>query len=501
MNWPALTPECSQAVAEVLKDVVEKRPKNLFQQVIQEFERRSGLDPQEFESHFEECKRKPRTYILEDRCPDHEDPFSWVPMRYVDKTILLKLQGRAGELITDVLSSEDLSGGQELFNRAVVAYPELMYLRGSPLEQLAAQTLKGLFICCSGSPKTLEDGLEDEDPALTFGCQSLITGVKLSLLQPFALSQREATTSVIDKLEALIVCLIMHCLGQHEGFRARYGCGEEVPEKVVLAAAEQSPEVVPSYGRLSEASKQLVTVSLQAHFTFGMLLTAEITPAHFLCIKELIVPVEGGLSFFLSLIGVEYLAAQRTVPTPPEMQDLVRLVSLCVPGVEKHSASRAYELYLRKRAERHQWRLMRDDFAHRAIIRMCCMLGSEDTRVWNEVQHLFENLDEPLREVLKQELGQKDGLVCTPAFLLQGAASLMGQVLGNPRVKLASGVTLLARLCEELVSEFDELQVPLVFVRLGELPTRVRDADGTTPLENISMTLDRLGPVEVNVRC
>jgi len=500
MNWPALTPECSQAVAEVLKDVVEKRPKHLFQHVIQEFERRSGVDPKEFESHFEECKRKPRTYILEDRCPDHEDPFSWVPMRYVDKTILLKLQGRAGELITDVLSSEDLPSGQELFDLATIAYPELMYLRGSHLEQLAAQTLRGLFICCSGSPKAVEAALEDEDPALTFRCQSLVAGVKLSLLQPFALSQREATTSTIDKIETLIVCMIMHCLGQHEGFRARYGCGEQDPERVALAAAEQATEIVPSYGRLSEASKRLIAVSLQAHFTFGMLLAAEVTPAHFLCIKELIVPIEGGLNFFLSLIGVEHLVAQRMVPTPPEMQDLVRLVSLCVPGVEKHSASRAYELYLRKRAERHQWRLMRDDFAHRAIIRICCMLGSEDTRIWNEVQHIVESLDESEREVIKQELGQKDGLVCTPAFLLQGGASLMGQVLGNPRLKLKSGVKLLGHLCQALVSEFDEIQVPQVKVHLGELPARVRDADGATQLENIPMMFDRLGPAEVGIR-
>ncbi|CAE7638107.1 unnamed protein product [Symbiodinium sp. CCMP2592] len=84
---------------------------DLFGFVIAEFQKKSTLDPSEFEAHFLECKRQSRTYVLEDRCPANEDPMVWVPMRYNDDTIL-KQQKLAHELWMDVLSVE-ASGARE----------------------------------------------------------------------------------------------------------------------------------------------------------------------------------------------------------------------------------------------------------------------------------------------------------------------------------------------------------------------------------------------------
>ncbi|CAE7446481.1 unnamed protein product [Symbiodinium necroappetens] len=87
---------------------------DLFGFVIAELERKSTLDPNEFEAHFLECKRQSRTYVLEDRCPSNEDPMVWVPMRYNDDTILLKQQRLAHELWMDVLSVEALGARKQV---------------------------------------------------------------------------------------------------------------------------------------------------------------------------------------------------------------------------------------------------------------------------------------------------------------------------------------------------------------------------------------------------
>jgi len=448
---------------------------------------------------FEECKRKPRTYVLEDVCPTDEDPFIWVPMRYNDNTILLNLQSKAADLLTDVKSTEVLPSAQELFNRAVVAYPELMYLRGSPEEVLAAQTLRAFFLCCSGYSSTFDVSLEDDNPEFTFRCAPLLSGVKNNLLE-FVLTNRESMQITLQKMETIVVCLLLHIVGRNEGFRDRFGCGEEEPEKVILAATEQCPEAVPSFGRLPQASKRIILAMHQAYFSFGSLMSAEAIPAHFLLLKEIMVPAENGLNFFLAVVAMEYIATQRTVPVPQESGDIIRLIGLCFPGVEKHSASKAYELYLRKRAERHQWRLMRDDFMHRAIIRLCCMSGSEDSKVWNEIQHVVEGMSDAEKEVLKVELGQKDGVASSPAILLIGGAELMAQAMSNPVIGLRPAVKLFCKLLEQVSDNCANNQSLQIKVHLDSLVHRAREFSGGAPFEDTALKLDMLGPAEIVVR-
>eukprot|EP00931_Biecheleriopsis_adriatica_P021137 TRINITY_DN13913_c0_g1_i1.p1 TRINITY_DN13913_c0_g1~~TRINITY_DN13913_c0_g1_i1.p1 ORF type:complete len:514 (+),score=131.01 TRINITY_DN13913_c0_g1_i1:76-1617(+) len=500
MNWPALTPECSQAIAEVLKDAVQQRPKDLFGMVAAELERKSGIDPAEFANFFAECKQKPRKYVLEDRCPAEENPFDWVPMRYNDDTILHKLQNDASELFADIMSTEELPSGRELFDRASQAYPELSYLRDSPQEVEAMENLRGLALCCSGFPGALEEEsgglsmLEDADASLTFRCASLLAGVREHLLTPVAFASQEGMMSSIEKLEALMVFQVLCFIGQNQNFRQHYGfTSDQDPQVVAVAAVDNFIEAVPSFGRLPQASKVLIKSVLQAYVPFCWLLHAEALPVHFLSQKEWIAKTEGGLLFALAAAALQYIPSQRTVQAPPETQDLIRVVGTCLPNVEKNSASRAYELYLRKRAERHQWRLMRDDFMHRSIIRLCCMVGIEKTSTWNEIEALVESLSDKEKQVLKSELGEKDGIACVSGYVLTGISKLLAQVFNNERLNLRSGVRLVIRLLEALVQSYDGTGMPVIQVDLEALIARARDYSGGPLLEDTPMTFRSFG--------
>ncbi|CAJ1434408.1 unnamed protein product [Effrenium voratum] len=48
----------ARAVAEVLRDVVQRRPQDLFGTVVAELEKKSGRDPKEFEAYFLECSKE-----------------------------------------------------------------------------------------------------------------------------------------------------------------------------------------------------------------------------------------------------------------------------------------------------------------------------------------------------------------------------------------------------------------------------------------------------------
>merc|ERR1740117_1651642 len=108
MNWPPLTPECSRSVGDAIRDAVDKKPKDLLEHVARYMEEMSKLDPAEFEKHFETCRREPRSYKLEERCPASQDPMAWVPMRYSDDTIRLTLEQRALDLVAEIVSPENI---------------------------------------------------------------------------------------------------------------------------------------------------------------------------------------------------------------------------------------------------------------------------------------------------------------------------------------------------------------------------------------------------------
>jgi len=500
MHWPPLDPDTSKAIADVLADVVKSRPAELLEYVAQKLQERSGLEPGAFEAHFEECKRKPRTYVLEEVCPAGQDPFLWVPMRYNDDTILLLLKERAMEMVTDILSQEPLEDGGTLAGRARVAFPELLYLRGAPEEAVAIQMLRAVSLVCSSCQNVLEqdsdaNGMDDADPMLSFHCAAFVACARELLLEQ--MSENGAALAV----EALIVCCLLRVIGRHAGFQERYGGGLAVPELAVGHALEQEAQSLPSFHRLGDAQRQLVASALQACFPFEQLLSTELVPASLARVKDLMVPCEGGVLFLTAVVAVEHMVQCRTVLVSDGVIDSVRLGAACLSAVEKYSAGRAYELFLKKRAERYSWRLVRDDLMQRATIRLCCLAGMEDADAWGEMLMVVEELPDAEKDVLKMELGRKDGIADVPVYAPIGAAALLIAAQKNTSVGLASGVAALCRVLGAASRTFDRsLSHRVVRLQLKSLAARAqKHTQGGRPFEETPFTLEEQGQGDVLV--
>jgi hypothetical protein len=495
MNWPPLTNECSKAVAEVLRDAVRAKPHDLFEFVAQALQDKSGIDSASFQAHFEECKRKPRSYVLEELCPPGQDPLSWVPMRYNDDTILSVLQARSLEISSDILAEQLIEDSQGFFARARVSFPELMYLRGSPeLELVAAQTLRALYLGCSGHGNVAEQGLDDADPMLAFRCRPLVGAARTVLF--------EVTKRFQANVDALIVCSFLLLVGRHPGFQQRYGGGLSTPELAVIYAIEHEAESLPSFACLPPPQRQLVLAALQAYFPMEMLLNAEVVPSQFGRVKDLLAGRDGGVEFLLSVLGVEHIVRSRNIIGTAESVELLMLGGQCLNTVQKYSAVRAYELLLKKRGANHSWRLAREDYLQRAIIRLCCFRGIEEDEAWNEMLATVDSLGESERHVLRTELGQKDGLAEVPVYVLCGASALMSAAGANPDVGLQSAVTAMCRAIEDATKSFGKvMSTKVVKLRLESLAARAAQykAGSGPPFADTPLALEEVGASEVAV--
>jgi len=500
MNWPSLSPECSRAIADVLKDVVQSKPKDLFDFTAKRLQAQSGMDPEAFERYFEECKRKPRTYVLEDRCPRGVEPLTWVPMRYNDETILSIIRTRLRELGSDIMHKEPIQDTQSMLDRMVVSVPEIMYLRDSPEELLAFQTMRAIYLSFSGSSTVLQQQSDDPDAPLCFNCHSLLEVARGELAHTKQIF--EAVSKSDAMLEALIVCCMLRVVGTHAGFQRRYGGGTTKQDQAILHAVQHSPECLPSIQRLEEPYKQIVLGVLQVHFTLANLISSECVPANFMRLKEHLGAIEGGLSFFIAVTTVEHMVGCRSLLVAPEGVDLVRLATQCIGAIDKYNAPRAYELFLKKRAERHQWRLVKDDFMYRAIARICCFAGNDDTQAWGDMLHAVESLPDHDKEVLKRELGLKDGLTESPVYFLVGAGGFMSQACMNPELTAFPALRLLSRILEDAARTYDRLlNHRIVTLHMEGFGPRARDyRSGGVPFEDTPYVLEELDPGEAMVR-
>jgi len=488
----------------VLKDAVHSKPKDLLEHVAQALQDRSGMDPVDFEHFFEECKRKPRTYVLEDRCPVGQDPFSWVPMRYNDDTILRTLQLRGSELITEILAALPITDTKGFLNKVCVAYPELSYVREKPSElveqqmsfapsELAAfQAMRAVYLGCSGVSAP-----ECEDEFIEFGflCEALVQDAREKILKP------EVTETMMD---TLFVFLILRVLGAHEGFRKRYGGDNVEPEAVILHAIENEVSVLPSFARLQPDQKALITAALQVYFPLDMLITAEVVPTHFLKAKELLTPLEGGMMFYICAVVLDHVFRCRTRLVPSEAVDLARLGCECLTDVSKHSAPRCYELFIKKRGERHSWRVVREDLSLKAIVRMCCFAGCEDTDAWSLMLSTVDALPDHEKEVLKTELARKDGFFESPVYVLEGAGKFMEAATTNNNLTAKPALLLLARILEDAARSFDRLATlnqRTVSLNLDQLAPLARDwSPSGAKFEDTHFEFESLGTSTVLVK-
>jgi len=406
------------------------------------------------------------------------------------------LQARASEISTDILSEELIEDTQSFMARARVSFPELMYLRASPdIELAAGQTLRAIYVGCSGNANIVEQGLDDADPNLAFRCRPLVTCARTVLLD-----QCKKNRELVD---ALIVCSFLLLVGRHPGFQQRYGGGHRTPELAVIHAIEHEAEALPSFACLPNSQRQLVLAALQAYFPMEMLLNAEVVPSHFGRAKDLLCARENGIEFFLSVLVVEHMVRFRDKIMTDASVELVGLSVQCLQTVQKYSALRSYELYLKKRAGAHSWRLVRDDWLQKATTRLCCFRGVEDDEAWSQMLVAVEGLGEFEQHILKTELGQKDGLAEVPVYVLQGAGKLMAEAGANPDVGLAQAVTALCRAIDDAMKSFGKvLNHKVVKLRLENLAARATQykAGGGSPFADTPFTLEEVGAGEVAVR-
>eukprot|EP00928_Gymnodinium_smaydae_P098912 TRINITY_DN9308_c3_g1_i1.p1 TRINITY_DN9308_c3_g1~~TRINITY_DN9308_c3_g1_i1.p1 ORF type:complete len:502 (+),score=101.24 TRINITY_DN9308_c3_g1_i1:1777-3282(+) len=420
MNWPALTAECSSAVDEALRNAVREKPQDLFEYVAKQLSDKSGLDPTTYESHFEECKRKPRVYVLEEFCPPTQDPFSWVPMRYKDDTILSMLEHKALKVIDEILSPTPVPDLKEMDVAVIAAYPELMYVRGCAEETMACQALRALhFLCSASNNETLFPSMKDADAQLTFHCEEMV-----SKLRGSGLCGSVIKDSVL--LDALIVCQMLTVVGGHEGFRQRYGGEQGSPADAILYAVEHEAKALPSYRRLNDLGKKLVVAALRGHVPLAQVIVGESTPAHHGVAKEVLLPLgEDGLKFFVASLMAGHILANRETLVMDEDAQLVLLAAQSFLDIERASPQRACELYLKRRAEKHSWRLIKDDHPQRALVRLCCLAKSENPEVWNSLQSAYLALDDASLQLLSVELGRKDGILDFPVIVPHGASGFV----------------------------------------------------------------------------
>lgn len=500
MNWPELSPECSKAIAEVLEDVVAKRPGDPVQHMSRMLAERSGLDPAAFEEHFHACRREPRTYALEDVCPAGTDPISWVRMRYNDDTIRLLLGQSVFGLVSDMLSRDSVTDMVDLIHRVCAAYPEVQYLRGTPEEAVAFQTVRAVFLGCTGAGDVLDPAsLDDADPALAFRCSDLLDAARTSMIGPAV--QNEAMPDVPSSeaaLDALLVCCLLRVIGTSATFQARLGGGLAQPEQAALHAISNESEALPSFHRLSLAQKSLVVAVLKAHFPLDAVACSEAVPAHFMRSKELVGPIEGALRFALAVAAVERLVESRAVSKARGLEFL-RLGGQCLTALEKYAAPRAYEMYLKKRAERHAWRLVKDDFRTRCIIRICILARLEDTAEWTKMNAIFDGLPKKVQQILESEVGRKDGVNEMQTYVMFGASALLEQAWANAAVGAGPALTLMSRILQDAaracVRLANQQMVPLHMECLGA-HTRQYRTNGV-PFEDTPFTLEEGLPNEM----
>lgn len=494
MNWPPLTGECSEAISTVLRDVVHSKPHDLINQVANMLQEKSQLDPAEFEQFFEECKRKPRTYVLEDRCPEGQDPMSWVPMRYNDDTILLSLSNRAADLVADIRSPEGLGDTKDFFARACVAYPELQYLQGTKDELLAAQTLRAICLIWGGqeeeavevaegeAPPPSRRGcpLDDEDAQLSFQCEALVANLRQQFLD--AVTMDDAVL-----LEAVMTACLLRVVGGNEAFRRQFGGDASTEEASILYAIENHPQVLPSLLKLPQELRELVTVTIQVMFPLDQLVSAEAVPFYMQEIKDRLVALaEGAVHFFMYASAVEHTVRYRNVVVTDEALDILRQVGTAVVGLEKTGGAKAYETVLKKRAEIYHMRIVRDDWLMRTVVRVACLSRREDHDWWAEVQRTVEGLPQEALQVLTDELGQKDGIMTSPVIMMPGLSTFLMAACVNNAIGLKSALLLLTNILKEMsrINAASDEVLKVVTLKLDSLAAKTRDwRGGGVPFE------------------
>jgi len=324
---------------------------------------------------------------------------------------------------------------------------------------------------------------------VSFLCEALAREARETLLQP----ARDP-----EVLETLVVFSVLRALGAHDAFRSRHGGTDRGPEEAVLRAIDNEERALPSFHRLSAKQKAIIKASLRAFFPVSMLVSTEAVPAQFAKAKEHLASCEGALGFHSCALVIDHMVRCRSALIRDDAVDFVRLATQCIASLETYSAPRAYEMFLKKRAERHSWRVVRDDHALKSIVRLCCLAGLDDTDAWNRMMSAVEQLPEREQEVLHTELGRKDGCVDSPAYVLLGAGEFMRCACSSQALGATPSLLFLARILEESSRHFDHTVHPntsMVTIDMSTVARYVKKyTPGGAPFEDTAFSIEEAGP-------
>merc|ERR1719272_2511421 len=94
--------------------------------------------------------------------------------------------------------------------------------------------------------------------------------------------------STEEAVDAMLTFMAIHSLGKITEFREELApdFGAHLHDVALAQVLEESPEVVPSFSRLSPQFQKLIVDSLSVDFQFSQFLSAESVPANLAAVKE-----------------------------------------------------------------------------------------------------------------------------------------------------------------------------------------------------------------------
>lgn len=306
-----------------------------------------------------------------------------------------------------------------------------------------------------------------------------------------------------EVLDSTMVFMAIHALGKIHQFREevapRYANSPELHDVALASILEETPEIVPSFNRLSAKYKSLIIDSLGVDFQFSQFLQAEIVPSNLVVVKEKLQQHgEEGYSLFCfrifaqmsgklgdkSLHGSLFMTESQFQKFRPGLEALMQLRNM--------DAGPAYNAFLLLRGSKALSRFA--SWQHQALVRLLCLSTAYDRDSGDSVCNAFDKLSNAERASLTRWL-VADGISQRPGYVLCDAPELLKNAQGNPAVGLVEALKALVRV-QEMMQAADLYMLPSfgsggpvkAYVQLRELALLAKEAGvSTQDFANVEM--------------
>jgi hypothetical protein len=366
-------------------------------------------------------------------------PKVWIPVRNASVLSTLRMQSR--ELASDVLANK-ISEAQ-FKARLERTFPELSYFNAGGTDQLPKTicAMMSVYWFVTGQHEAFIRGQADNE---------LLSRHSWSWIQGWMKQSVHLMSE--ETLDAMLTFVAISALGAIPEFREEFApkVNADFQDAVLAHVLETKPEVVPSFQRLPERYKGLISDCMRVDFRFSEFLPAESVPANLALVKSSMEPYgEEGLAFFCFRIfsracgklgsrhlwGSQFMTEGQFQRFRPGLEALQQLGAL--------DAGAAYNNYLL---------LLQGSKAlacftspeHQALTRLLCLESASGEASESAVSEAFKELNPHERERLTRFL-TADGLGERPGYVLRGAPELLKAACANPRVGAAAVLRTLLR--------------------------------------------------------